>query len=379
MLVLIGAFWHGSGSSGPNKSFQALAEALSPDFNFLQVSRDRAFGASTPAAESGRWLDHGFARAWYCPPTRAGAKGLGQLLRETAHDILMLNGFYDRDFTIPALMLGRFGTTPRKPVILSPRGEFGCGAAQLKPRRKSAWRTLAHRARLLSQVWPHATSEAERADLERGFPWTRQTLIAPNVRRPISPAARRREADPGILRIVFLGRISRVKNLDYALAVLQRVVGRTAFEIFGPIEDAAYWAECRALIASLPANITVRYRGEIANSAVPEILAEADLFFLPSRSENFGHAIFEALSCGVPVLISDTTPWRGLAERAVGWDLPLNDPQAFAARIDAFAAASRLARDTYSRSARLHAEAWVRDSDAVRKSREMLFHVLHAS
>jgi glycosyltransferase involved in cell wall biosynthesis len=57
--------------------------------------------------------------------------------------------------------------------------------------------------------------------------------------------------------------------------------------------------------------------------------------FLPSLGENFGHVIVEALSAGCPILISDRTPWRGLAERGVGWDLPLEDPAGFRGVIDA--------------------------------------------
>ncbi|MGO8777972.1 MAG: hypothetical protein ACLQKK_03500, partial [Rhodomicrobium sp.] len=53
VLDLIGAFWPGSDSSGPNLSFRALAEALAADFKFLQVSRDRPFSARAPIAESG--------------------------------------------------------------------------------------------------------------------------------------------------------------------------------------------------------------------------------------------------------------------------------------------------------------------------------------
>ncbi len=50
---------------------------------------------------------------------------------------------------------------------------------------------------------------------------------------------------------------------------------------------------------------------------------------LPTQGENFGHAIFEALSEGKPVLISDQTPWRNLRPQNAGWDLDLHQPQLF--------------------------------------------------
>jgi glycosyltransferase involved in cell wall biosynthesis len=46
---------------------------------------------------------------------------------------------------------------------------------------------------------------------------------------------------------------------------------------------------------------------------------------LLSEVESFGHAIFEALSVGCPVLISDQTPWKNLQEKKAGWDLPISD------------------------------------------------------
>ena len=54
-------------------------------------------------------------------------------------------------------------------------------------------------------------------------------------------------------------------------------------------------------------------------------LARADAFALATQGENYGVAILEAFDAGLPVLISDTTPWRGLQETGCGWDLPPSD------------------------------------------------------
>ncbi len=75
------------------------------------------------------------------------------------------------------------------------------------------------------------------------------------------------------------------------------------------------------------------------------MLEQAHLFFLPTHGENFGHAIAEAFAAGVPVLISDTTPWRDLRSSGVGWDLSLDEPQCF---VEAIEMCANMDSDAYS-------------------------------
>jgi glycosyltransferase involved in cell wall biosynthesis len=111
--------------------------------------------------------------------------------------------------------------------------------------------------------------------------------------------------------------------------LLAGVSGDVCFDIYGPAEDAEYWAECQDLIAALPPNIRVRYEGEIEHERIARVFAEHELFLLPTLGENYGHVICEALSAGCPVLISDQTPWRNLEAEGVGWDIPLGEAERF--------------------------------------------------
>lgn len=362
VLSCLGSFWPGNDSSGPNQSFRSMCTALGDAFTFKLVARDAPFGkkAENPSQD---WMDLGYASARYLPVVNGQARGLTALLRETPHDLLLLNGFFDREFTLPVLIARRLGRLSRVPAILSPRGEFAQGALGLKSPQKRAWLWLARRGGMLRGVTLHATSRHELEDMRRGLPWVDAFAFAENAPREVAPHPLVPRGD-GPLRIVFVGRISPVKNLDVALRVLARVKTPCTFDIAGPIQDAQHWAECQSLIASLPPHVRVRHLGETANDAMPELLSRYDLFFLPTKGENFGQAIFEALSCGLPILISDTTPWRGLANKGAGWDIPLSDPEAFAAAIEEVSGRDQAAQSAARAAAIALAQDYVERSSA---------------
>jgi len=91
----------------------------------------------------------------------------------------------------------------------------------------------------------------------------------------------------------------------------------------------------------LPPHIQVQWQGELPHHQVEELVKEHHVFVLPTQGENFGHAIFEALAAGRPVIISDQTPWRDLSRHKAGWDLDLGELGKFSTAIERFAGMSR--------------------------------------
>jgi hypothetical protein len=367
VLVALGCFWPGNDASGPNQSFIALATALQGDFDFLVLARDRAPGAAACAAPQG-WVDLGFAKALYLPVGRFGARALSRVLKQTPHDVLWLNSVYDREFTLPALAARAFGAS-RAPIILSPRGEFGEGALAVKAGKKRLF-LMAARAALWRNILWHATSEAEARDIAAGAPRNAEIIIAPNLR--LLPPPPPFEPPGEALRAIFVGRIVPIKGLDIALEALARVRAPVVLDVFGPPEDEATYQRCRQLAQALPPHIEVRWRGAASNAEILAALGHSDIFVSPTGGENFGHAIFEALACGVPALISDRTPWRGLEARRAGWDLPLGDPGAFAEIMDRYAAASPSARAEWREGAQAAARAYVETSGAASASAALI-------
>jgi glycosyltransferase involved in cell wall biosynthesis len=73
------------------------------------------------------------------------------------------------------------------------------------------------------------------------------------------------------------------------------------------------------LIAGLGLGATVEYLGKVEGEEKAAAYRAADLFVLPSFSENFGVVVAEALAYGLPVITSRATPWAELEAHACGW------------------------------------------------------------
>jgi glycosyltransferase involved in cell wall biosynthesis len=259
-------------------------------------------------------------------------RSVARLLRETPHDVLYLNSFFALRFTILPLLVRRLRGLPAVGTVVAPRGEFSDGALSLKRFKKQTYIRIGKALGLFRGLKWHASTELEAADIRRALGVEEGDIcVASNLssQLPNTPPPHRPRAVGEPLRVVFLSRISPMKNLDFALHALSGIDLPVKFSIIGPEEDAPYSARCRALAAGLPDTVTVDWLGARPPEAVPQAMADHDLFFLPTHGENFGHVIAEALGAGTPVLLSDTTPWRGLDAAGVGRDLPLGDVEPF--------------------------------------------------
>ena len=104
--MLLGLVWPGNRHSGPHQSVIGWCKAFKGEIDFKIVARDRAFGTSGRSTQRAGLDRSGLRRVLLSPlrPRRA-SEGLGDILRETAHDILISNGLFDPTFTLSALVL----------------------------------------------------------------------------------------------------------------------------------------------------------------------------------------------------------------------------------------------------------------------------------
>lgn len=70
-------------------------------------------------------------------------------------------------------------------------------------------------------------------------------------------------------------------------------------------------------------NIT--FSGSVSGESKKQKFIENDIFILPSKSENFGLVVAEAMSYGMPVIVSENTPWQVIEDKECGWIVKLNE------------------------------------------------------
>ncbi|HUR21343.1 MAG TPA: glycosyltransferase [Vicinamibacterales bacterium] len=381
VMVFSRCYLPGFRGGGPVRSLVNLVHALGAEMDFRIITRDRDEGADQPYASlsPGTWQAVGAAQVCYVPQSVISIRWLAREVAAVSPQLLYLNSFFDSIFTLKVLLARRARMFPPVPMLLAPQGELSAGALSIKSLKKAAYIRVARWCGLYRGLTWQASNVAERADILKvmGTVASGQIRVAADLTEEgdLSPAVRAPRSVSQVLRLCFLSRISPKKNLDFALRVLADVNAPVEFTIYGPVEDTSFWATCQQLIARLPSHIRVHYGGELLPQHVRHTLSEYDLFFFPTRGENFGHVIFEALLAGVPVLISDQTPWADLEAHGAGWSFPLHSTAAFVAAIEA--AARELPNDREGAASRAIAyAAWRVDRRADVKAAHDLFRSL---
>src|SRR5690606_20220574 len=88
--------------------------------------------------------------------------------------------------------------------------------------------------------------------------------------------------------------------------------------IAGP-DDAGHRAEVEAKVAQLGLGDAVMFIGPVWEEEKFRLLADVDLFVLPTDWENFGIVIAEACAAGLPVITTRGAPWADLQTHNCGW------------------------------------------------------------
>ena len=305
---------------GPSRSVRGLAAALARLGDDVDLLTTRPKGEAEPV-EEGRLRVLEFRRGvpgFLCP-----SAGLGEHLHRQSYDCVHHHALWLR--TLHYAHEASRITGAR--LVISPRGMMSDWAWHHHQWRKQLAQRFVHPGAFAGANGWHATSEDEAAEIgRRGF--SQPVCVAPNgVEAPTAeevahahevwthhcPAVAARPV------ALFYSRFHRKKRL---LELLDLWIAEA------PVD----WL---LLVAGIPQEYSVADleehvqreagAGRIAvvdSRSLPPPYAVASLFLLPSHTENFGLVIAEAMAWGVPVLVTDTTPWAGVAAQQAGWCVP---------------------------------------------------------
>jgi glycosyltransferase involved in cell wall biosynthesis len=319
VLATCGVFEPGYRGGGPVRSVAHIVDTAPPTVEVSLLTSDRDFGAPSPyPGLSGRWVGRGRSRVFYLATGHIGQwLRLLRELRSTRFDLLYVNSLWSPRFTIAPVLAARLGLLRIGRVLIAPRGELSPGALTLKSFKKRLFlRLWSPLLRGMGTVW-HASADREAAEIRAACPWARVEVNGDQVDLPLEPIPGDGPHD-GPARLVFLGRIAPKKNLLAVLSALLHVEAPVTFDIYGPVEDEAYWEFCEVLIAKLPPHIRVTYRGPVAPAVACDTFCRYDAFVFPTLGENFGHVIAESLCASCPVVCTDSTPWTPVLNKGGG-------------------------------------------------------------
>ena len=297
-------------ASGPSYSVVRLCQALIDVGESVRlVALDRAPLVSKPPFLDVFPLGYGPHRLGFSP-------GMRRWLRATA-----LSGHVDiiHDHSLwmmPNVYAGWATRRTKCRLVVSPRGTLSEWALGRSARVKRVFWSLLQGPALRHVACFHATADTELEDIRRaGF--LQPVSIIPNG---VDVPAPEPKLSGGRRRLLFLGRIHPKKGVDLLLlawrAVSQRFPDWDLY-IAGP-DNGGYPPRMQTLAAELKLQ-RIEFCGSVYGEEKLRAYREADLFVLPTHSENFGMTVAEALAAGTPAIVTRGAPWGRLEEHGAGW------------------------------------------------------------
>lgn len=312
---------------GPPQKMHALSCGLVRRGHQIQVV---TFHSEQPRARHGELMEG--VQVQYLPWVGRGLRQcpldfrtLAAAVREA--DLVHGYGLYDLIGPAAAFLARR----QRRPYVLEPLGMYVPRARNV--RAKKIYNAIFTRRMAAVAAGVVAASEAEKNDLLALVAAARLLVRRNGIdlgefeQLPGGESFRThwRIAPPEKV-ILYLGRISPIKNLEQLVVAFERAqLPDARLVLAGPVGETDYVARLRGRIAALKLEAKILVTGPLFGADKLAALAAADLFVLPSLAESFGNAAAEAVAARVPVLLTDTCGIAGMIHGRAGLAVPLGE------------------------------------------------------
>ncbi len=329
ILIFTEYYYPGYKAGGPIQSVLNIANALENNFETYVICRDRdSFEVkSFENIKVNTWNRLNNHNVYYASPENCNKDHIKNLIAQINPNVIYLNSFFSRFSSI----IFKLATSKfiRCNILIAPRGEFNTAALRIKRPKKIAYLLLFKILFLFNKnLFWHATSDVEEARIKLIMGRRTNVSLIPGLGKMKQLPQSILSKSAGIISIVTVARVHRIKNLHFFLEVLEKCdsSSRILWDIYGLIEDKEYHDELLMRAGKLD-NLVLNFRGSINNSLMLETIGKYHIFALPTLGENFGHAIYDAILAGLPIIISNNTPWSNLDDKGVGFDISLDNKQ----------------------------------------------------
>jgi len=323
---------------GPIRSVHGLAAALAKQGHDVHVYTTNADGDSVLDVPVNRPVDVDGVQVHYFPVSTVlkrlyWSPTLERRVRDSisGFDVLHLHAV----FLLPMRAAARAAARAGVPYVIAPRGMLIRDVIHRKSRWvKTAWINLVERTTLANAAAVHVTADLEGTELEAlGLPAHRIERIPNGVEWPAehAPLEQGPFAHLPERYVLFLSRISWKKGLDRLITAWQWVPGIPL--VIAGNDDENYRPRLEELARSLGVADRVLFVGPASDAHKWALYARAQLFVLPSYSENFGNVVAEAMAMGCPSLVTRDVGIAPLLTAAGAGKVISGDPEALAAEI----------------------------------------------
>jgi len=350
ILILYDFFEPAYKAGGPSVSCANLARLMQADFNVSVFTRAVDIDGTVLDVPQDQWTNLSSGIRVYYAATQWNLRGLLAAIQQTDPDIIYLNGVFSWVCTLLPLLLLKLRIA-KASMILAPRGMLQVSSLNIKRWKKKTYLPLL-RMLLDTAVKLHVTSVQEESELPLALPSVakKSTVLVHNVPNA-GIMVRKNYVREGRLRLVTIALISPMKQILEVLQALNTCECEVIYHLYGPVHDEQYWKQCQDVVQRMRPGVEFQYFGPLVPGKVPEVLSGYDVYIQPSKSENFGHSLYEAMMVGLPVITSHGTPWQNLDQQNAGWNVESTSGIALA-----ISAAADLMDDRYgamSKAARL--------------------------
>lgn len=342
-ILIESLYLHPSNIGGPSKTIFDIARSLSQKYDVTCLSTD---GGITDVQLIDKWHSQENFRCRYITShSKLHVRFLMQAIPVIRkNDVIYLNSL----FFVPSLIMSLFAIALKRKIIWSPRGEtFAIG----NNIAKRFYIYLIHRIR--KNIHFHATTEQEEISIKETIGKDIYSFVIPNYLDLPTPVNSNRTGKDYIL---FLGRIAPIKQLERLIDALtvSNIFLRSDVEMYiaGPVEDKyrSYYNSLLKKIGDSPISNRIKFVGNIRSPQKEEYYRNALALVLPSKSENFGNVVLEALSQGTPVIATHGTPWSELNDYHAGFWVD-DSVNSIASALDELLAFNQSDRELFSRNA----------------------------